>query len=169
MKTHGRMRERRHIYSPLIYAHVYRFSRSRVCIRFARFLSGSSSSYLLSCLFTICFVWPRARKISKKDTLHEKKKSPSCDRHSFVVVRYVSMWYTRAHARLCLSFRYQRKGDRVHPLVSRSIGARAFSFSSLGKSWKDYLFLRARARAPKKIPKLSRLCERKWSFFFYNY
>jgi len=147
MRTHGRMRERRHIYSPLIYAQVYRFSQSRVCIRFARFCKMS---------FHTQNALTRARKISKKDTLPAKKKSPSCDRHSFVVVRYVSMWYTHARTRLCLSFRYQRKGDRVHPLVSRSIGARAFSFSSLGKSCKDYIiYSRAHKRArPKKSPKL---------------
>ena len=152
MRTHGRMRERRHIYSSLIYAHVYRFSRSRVCIRFARFLSV--------CVFSLpkCFD-PGARKISKKvkrHTSHAKKKSLL--RSSFFCCRSVRfyMWYTRAHARLCLSFRYQRKGDRVHPLVSRSIGARAFSFSSLGKSCKDYIiYSRAHKRArPKKSPKL---------------
>ena len=156
MRTHGRMRERRHIYSPLIYAQVYRFSQSRVCIRFARFCKMS---------FHTQNALTRARKISKKDTLPAKKKSPSCDRHSFVVVRYVSMWYTHARTRLCLSFRYQRKGDhRVHPLVSRSIGACAFSFSSLGKSCKDYIIYSP--RAPKKKSKtLSSARESDPSFF----
>ena len=155
MRTHGRMRERRHIYSPLIYAQVYRFSQSRVCIRFARFCKMS---------FHTQNALTPARKISKKDTLHAKKKSPSCDRHSFVVVRYVSMWYTHARTRLCLSFRYQRKGDRVHPLVSRSIGACAFSFSSLGKSCKDYIIYSP--RAPKKKSKtLSSARESDPSFF----
>ena len=78
---------------------------------------------------------------------------------------------THARASLCLSFRYQRKGDRVHPLVSRSIGARAFSpFSSLGKSWKDYYiysrFMCARfARAQKKSPPKLSSASRDPSFF----
>ena len=75
------------------------------------------------------------------------------------------MWYTHARTRLCLSFRYQRKGDhRVHPLVSRSIGACAFSFSSLGKSCKDYIIYSP--RAPKKKSKtLSSARESDPSFF----
>ena len=72
---------------------------------------------------------------------------------------------THARASLCLSFRYQRKGDhRVHPLVSRSIGACAFSFSSLGKSCKDYIIYSP--RAPKKKSKtLSSARESDPSFF----
>jgi len=74
------------------------------------------------------------------------------------------MWYTHARTRLCLSFRYQRKGDRVHPLASRSIGACAFSFSSLGKSCKDYIIYSP--RAPKKKSKtLSSARESDPSFF----
>ena len=159
MKTHGRMRERRHIYSSLIYAHVYRFSQSRVCIRFARFLSGSSSSYLLSCLFTICFVWPRARKISKKDTLHEKKKSPSCDRHSFVVVRYVSICDTHTRARVFVSLFdiNERAIAFIHSPLARSARARS-RFHRSERVAKIILFT-PRAR-PKKSPKLSRLREK---------
>jgi len=105
------------------------------------------------------------REKFRKKTLHEKEKEPLL-RSSFFCCRSVRfyMWYTRAHARLCLSFRYQRKGDRVHPLVSRSIGARAFSFSSLGKSCKDYIIYSP--RAPKKKSKtLSSARESDPSFF----
>ena len=158
MRTHGRMRERRHIYSPLIYAHVYRFSQSRVCIRFARFCKMS--------FHTQNALTPREKNFEKRHT-SGKEKEPLL-RSSFFCCRSVRfyMWYTHARTRLCLSFRYQRKGDhRVHPLVSRSIGACAFSFSSLGKSCKDYIIYSPRARPKKKSKTLSSARESDPSFF----
>jgi len=102
MRTHGRMRERRHIYSPLIYAHVYRFSRSRVCIRFARFLSV--------CVFSLPKCFDPARKISKKDTSRKRKRAPPAIvilLLSFGTFLYVI--HTRARASLSL-FSISTKG-----------------------------------------------------------
>ena len=151
MRTHGRMRERRHIYSPLIYAHVYRFSRSRVCIRFARFCKMS---------FHTQNALTRARKISKKDTLPAKKKSPSCDRHSFVVVRYVSICDTHTRARVFVSlFDINERAiiAFIHSSLARSARARS-RFHRSERVAKIILFT-PRAR-PKKSPKLSRLREK---------
>ena len=151
MRTHGRMRERRHIYSPLIYAHVYRFSQSRVCIRFARFCKMS---------FHTQNALTRARKISKKDTLPAKKKSPSCDRHSFVVVRYVSICDTHTRARVFVSlFDINERAiiAFIHSSLARSARARS-RFHRSERVAKIILFT-PRAR-PKKSPKLSRLREK---------
>jgi len=145
------MRERRHIYSPLIYAHVYRFSQSRVCIRFARFCKMS---------FHTQNALTRARKISKKDTLPAKKKSPSCDRHSFVVVRYVSICDTHTRARVFVSlFDINERAiiAFIHSSLARSARARS-RFHRSERVAKIILFT-PRAR-PKKSPKLSRLREK---------
>ena len=147
MRTHGRMRERRHIYSPLIYAHVYRFSQSRVCIRFARFCKMS---------FHTQNALTRARKISKKDTLPAKKKSPSCDRHSFVVVRYVSICDTHARTRVFVSLFgiNERAIAFILSSLARSARARSLRFHRSERVRKIIIFtlvLCARVlRAPKK-------------------
>jgi hypothetical protein len=160
------MRKRRYIF-PLLFTHiciivfhspVYVYASSRVFFE--------ARLPLIRCLFTKALT----RKISKKDTLHTGKEKEK--RLTAIVIFLLSFGTflllsdTHARASLCLSFRYQRKGDRVHPLVSRSIGARAFSpFSSLGKSWKDYYiysfvlcarFARAQKKSPPKLSSASR-------------
>lgn len=129
---------------------MYRFSSSRLCIRFAPFLWGSSSP---RCLFAKALT----PKISKKDTLDRQRKRAPRDHHFFVVVRYVFiMWYTRARESLSL-FSISTKGRS--PSSSRlSLDRRVRVLVFIARKELERLlfysrfFLRAR---PKKSPKLS--------------
>jgi len=166
------MRKRRYIF-PLLFTHICIIVfHSPVYVYASRvfFEWGSSSPHSLS--FHESFDPENFEKRHTSHTTQAKKK-----RLTAIVIFLLSFGTflllsdTHARASLCLSFRYQRKGDRVHPLVSRSIGARAFSpFSSLGKSWKDYYiysrFMCARfARAQKKSPPKLSSASRDPSFF----
>jgi len=149
MRTHGRMRERRHIYSPLIYAHVYRFSRSRVCIRFARFLSV--------CVFSLPKCFDPARKISKKDTLKRKRAPPAIVILLLSFGTFLCDTHTRARVFVSLFDINERAIAFIHSSLARSARARS-RFHRSERVAKIILFT-PRAR-PKKSPKLSRLREK---------
>ena len=128
---------------------------------------------LIRCLFTKALTPGKFRK--KTHFTHDtgKEKETNRDRHFFVVVRYVSIYYvihTRARVFVSLFDINERAIAFILSSLARSACARSLRFHRSERVWKDYYiysrFMCARfARAQKKSPPKLSSASRDPSFF----
>ena len=162
------MRKRRYIF-PLLFTHIciivfhspdYVYASSRVFFE--------ARLPLIRCLFTKALT----RKISKKDTLHtrhrqrKRKETNPRDRHFFVVVRYVSIYYvihTRARVFVSLFDINERAIAFILSSLARSARARSRFHRSerVGKIiiFTLVFYVRAFCARPKKKSTKTLVCE----------